>query len=30
LVATGAIDPTEILTQTEPITGAIEAYETFD
>lgn len=30
LTATGAIDPTEILTQTEPITGAIEAYETFD
>jgi threonine dehydrogenase-like Zn-dependent dehydrogenase len=30
LVATGAFDPTEILTQTEPITGAIEAYEVFD
>src|SRR5918995_1523650 len=30
LTATGAIDPTEILTRTEPITGAIEAYETFD
>jgi threonine dehydrogenase-like Zn-dependent dehydrogenase len=30
LVATGALDPTEILTQTEPITDAIEAYEAFD
>ena len=30
LTATGALDPTEILTQTEPITGAIEAYEVFD
>jgi threonine dehydrogenase-like Zn-dependent dehydrogenase len=30
LVATGAFDPTEILSQTEPITGAIEAYEVFD
>ena len=30
LVATGALDPTEILTQKEPATGAIEAYETFD
>ena len=30
LVATGALDPTEILTQTEPVTGAVEAYETFD
>ncbi len=30
LVATGALDPTKILTQTEPITGAIEAYEAFD
>ena len=30
LVATGALDPTEILTQREPATGAIEAYETFD
>jgi threonine dehydrogenase-like Zn-dependent dehydrogenase len=29
-VATGALDPTAILTQTEPVTGAIEAYETFD
>ena len=27
---TGAFDPTEILTPTEPITGAIEAYEVFD
>jgi len=30
LTATGAIDPTAILTNTEPITGAIEAYQTFD
>jgi threonine dehydrogenase-like Zn-dependent dehydrogenase len=30
LVATGALDPTEILTNTEPLTSAIEAYETFD
>ena len=30
LVATGAFDPTEILTQTEPITDAIEAYKIFD
>jgi threonine dehydrogenase-like Zn-dependent dehydrogenase len=30
LTAADAIDPTEILTQNEPITGAIEAYETFD
>jgi threonine dehydrogenase-like Zn-dependent dehydrogenase len=30
LVATGALDPTEILTQTEPISDAIEAYKTFD
>jgi hypothetical protein len=30
LVVTGALDPTEILTQMEPATGAIEAYETFD
>lgn len=30
LVATGAFDPTKTLTQTEPIAGAIEAYETFD
>jgi threonine dehydrogenase-like Zn-dependent dehydrogenase len=30
LVATGALDPTKILTQIEPVTGAIEAYEAFD
>ena len=30
LTATGAIDPTRILTQTEPITDAIEAYRIFD
>ena len=30
LVATGAVDPTEILTNTEPLTNAIEAYEAFD
>jgi threonine dehydrogenase-like Zn-dependent dehydrogenase len=30
LVATGALDPTMILTNTEPVTGAIEAYKTFD
>jgi threonine dehydrogenase-like Zn-dependent dehydrogenase len=30
LVATGAVDPTEILTNTEPLTSAIEAYEAFD
>ena len=30
LVATGAVDPTEILTHREPATGAIEAYEAFD
>ena len=30
LVATGALDPTQILTQQEPMTGAIEAYEAFD
>lgn len=30
LVASGAIDPTEILTQQEPVTGAVEAYEEFD
>jgi threonine dehydrogenase-like Zn-dependent dehydrogenase len=29
-VEIGALDPTEILTHTEPVTGAIEAYETFD
>jgi threonine dehydrogenase-like Zn-dependent dehydrogenase len=30
MVATGALDPMEILTNTEPLTSAIEAYETFD
>jgi threonine dehydrogenase-like Zn-dependent dehydrogenase len=30
LVATGALDPTAILTNTEPVTGALEAYEAFD
>jgi len=30
LVASGALDPTEVLTQREPVTGAIEAYEKFD
>jgi threonine dehydrogenase-like Zn-dependent dehydrogenase len=30
LVATGGLDPTEILTHREPATGAIEAYEAFD
>ena len=30
LVATGAIDPTAILAQQEPKTGAIDAYEAFD
>lgn len=30
LTATGAIDPTTILTNTEPITSAIEAYQAFD
>jgi threonine dehydrogenase-like Zn-dependent dehydrogenase len=30
LVATGALDSTEILTQREPATSAIEAYKTFD
>jgi threonine dehydrogenase-like Zn-dependent dehydrogenase len=29
VVATGALDPTEILTHREPATGAIEAYEAF-
>jgi threonine dehydrogenase-like Zn-dependent dehydrogenase len=29
-VRTGAIDPTEILTQSAPLSGAIEAYEAFD
>ena len=30
LVATGAIDPTQVLTQTEPLENAIEAYKAFD
>lgn len=30
LVEAGAIDPAEILTQTEPLTDAIEAYKAFD
>jgi threonine dehydrogenase-like Zn-dependent dehydrogenase len=30
LVATGAIDPSEILTQVQPMTSALEAYESFD
>lgn len=30
LVRTGAIDPVAILTHTEPMTGAIEAYKAFD
>lgn len=30
LVASGVIDPAEILTQVEPITDAIEAYKAFD
>jgi len=30
LVASGALDPTEILTQEEPVTEVIEAYEVFD
>jgi threonine dehydrogenase-like Zn-dependent dehydrogenase len=30
LVETGVVDPTEILTQAEPLSGAIEAYEAFD
>ena len=30
LVASGAFDPTDVLTQREPVTGAIEAYEIFD
>jgi len=30
LVETGAIDPAQILTQTEPLTDAIEAYKAFD
>jgi threonine dehydrogenase-like Zn-dependent dehydrogenase len=30
LVASGTLDPTEILTQQEPVTGAIAAYKAFD
>ena len=30
LVETGAVDPAEILTQTEPLADAIEAYKAFD
>lgn len=30
MVRTGAVDPTAILTQVEPIAGAIEAYRAFD
>jgi threonine dehydrogenase-like Zn-dependent dehydrogenase len=30
LVRNGAVDPTKILTQAEPLSGAIEAYEAFD
>jgi threonine dehydrogenase-like Zn-dependent dehydrogenase len=30
LTATEALDPTEILTNVEPLTDAIEAYEAFD
>jgi threonine dehydrogenase-like Zn-dependent dehydrogenase len=30
LVRTGAIDPSEILTQKEPLTAAVEAYKSFD
>ncbi len=26
----GVIDPAEVLTQTEPLTGALQAYEAFD
>jgi threonine dehydrogenase-like Zn-dependent dehydrogenase len=29
-VRTGAVDPTEILTQAEPLSGAIDAYGAFD
>jgi len=29
-VASGRLDPVQVLTQTEPMTGAIEAYEAFD
>jgi threonine dehydrogenase-like Zn-dependent dehydrogenase len=30
LVVTGVVDPTEVLTQEEPLTDALEAYESFD
>ena len=30
LVRTGALDPAEILTQVEPMTSVIEAYQAFD
>jgi threonine dehydrogenase-like Zn-dependent dehydrogenase len=30
LVRTGAIDPTQILTQREPLSAAIDAYKAFD
>jgi threonine dehydrogenase-like Zn-dependent dehydrogenase len=30
LVATGAIDPTKVLTQREPLEDAIEPYKAFD
>lgn len=30
LVRTGALDPSEVLTQIEPMTSAIEAYKAFD
>jgi threonine dehydrogenase-like Zn-dependent dehydrogenase len=30
LVASGALDPTDVLTQEEPVTEVIEAYEIFD
>ncbi|CAA9406967.1 Threonine dehydrogenase and related Zn-dependent dehydrogenases [uncultured Rubrobacteraceae bacterium] len=30
LVATGALDPSGIITQQEPVVSAIEAYEEFD
>ena len=30
LVESGVVDPAEVLTQTEPLTDAIEAYKAFD
>ncbi len=30
LVATGALDPTGVITQQEPVVSAIEAYKVFD